>query len=123
MSDPNQEFQPPPPPVVEAEPERQRPANLMWAAIALVVIGIVIVVLGITGIVTGGAGTGAAVCVLVVLFFAFSFIKLPYVKDAPPPLSQVETLTGIFYEPTSVFRNLRAHPRWLEAILLIGIVN
>ncbi len=30
---------------------------------------------------------------------------------------------GIFYEPTRVFRNLRAHPYWLAAFLVVGIVN
>jgi len=125
MSDPNPEFQPPPPPAVVAEPERPRPQNLMWAGVALIVIGIVIVVLGIPGIglIIGGIGTGAAVCVLGILLFAFSFIRLPAVKDPPPKMSTAATLTGIFFEPTSVFRNLRAHPQWLGAILIVGIVN
>ena len=34
-----------------------------------------------------------------------------------------ERLAGIFFEPTAVFRNLRAHPRWLAAILIIGCLN
>jgi len=38
-------------------------------------------------------------------------------------MSTGATLTGIFFEPTSVFRNLRAHPQWMAAILLVGIVN
>ncbi|MEP6820493.1 MAG: YIP1 family protein, partial [bacterium] len=29
----------------------------------------------------------------------------------------------IFYEPTRVFKNLRVHPTWLAAFLVIGIVN
>ena len=125
MSDPNSEFQPPPPPAIEAEPARPRPMNLMWAGIALIVIGIIIVALGIPGIalIIGGIGTGAAVCALGVLLFAFSFIRLPAVKDPPPRMSTAATLTGIFFEPTSVFRNLRAHPQWIAAILIIGIVN
>ena len=125
MSDPNPEFQPPPPPAIEPEPERRRPTNLMWAGVALIVIGIIIVVLGIPGLalIVGGIGTGAAVCCLGILFFAFSFLRLPAVKDPPPKMSTGATLTGIFFEPTSVFRNLRAHPQWMAAILLVGIVN
>src|SRR3989442_1750995 len=113
MSDPNQEFHPPPPPAVEREPERQRPANLMWAGVALVVIGIIIVALGIPGVavIVGGIGTGASVCVLGILFIAFSFMRLPAVKDPPAKMSAAGTLTGIFFEPTSVFHNLRAHPQ------------
>jgi hypothetical protein len=123
MSDPNQEFQPPPPPTIEGEPERKRPANLLWAGVALVVLGIVVLVGGIAGFIPGGIGTGAAVCVLGVLFFGLSFTSLPSVPDAPPPMSTVGRLTGIFFEPTNVFRNLRAHPHWLAAILVIGVLN
>jgi hypothetical protein len=123
MSDPNQEFQPPPPPTIEGEPERKRPANLLWAGVALVVLGIVVLVGGIAGFIPGGIGTGAAVCVLGVLFFGLSFTSLPSVPDAPPPMSTVGRLTGIFFEPTNVFQNLRAHPHWLAAILVIGVLN
>jgi hypothetical protein len=123
MSDPNQGFQPPPPPTIAGEPERQRPVNLLWAGIALVVLGILILVGGIVGFIPGGPGTGAALCALGVLFFALSFTSLPNVPDAPPPMSAFERLAGIFYEPTAVFRNLRAHPRWLAAILIMGCLN
>jgi hypothetical protein len=123
MSDPNQEFQPPPPPTIEGEPERKRPANLLWAGVALVVLGIIVLIGGIAGFIPGGIGTGVAVCLLGVLFFGLSFTSLPSVPDAPPPMSTVGRLTGIFFEPTNVFRNLRAHPHWLAAILIMGCLN
>ena len=125
MSDPNPDFQPAPPPPIQAEPERPRPTNLMWAGVALIVIGIIIIVLGIPGIalIIGGIGTGASVCCLGILFFAFSFMRLPAVKDPPPKMSTGATLASIFFEPTSVFRNLRAHPQWMAAILIAGILN
>lgn len=126
MSDPNQGFQPPVPaipPTPELEPERQRPVKLMWAGVAVVVLGIIIVVAGIAGFITGGIQTGLAVCALGILFIGFSFMRLPSIPGAPPPMSTMQTLTGIFFEPTNVFRNLRAHPRWLTAILIIGILN
>ncbi|MFN2576636.1 MAG: YIP1 family protein [Pyrinomonadaceae bacterium] len=125
MSDPNLQFQAPPPPPIGNESERPRPTNLMWAGVTLIVIGIIIVILGIPGIalIVGGIGTGAAVCCLGILFFAFSFMRLPAVKDPPPKISTAATLTGIFFEPTSVFRNLRAHPQWMAAILIAGILN
>ena len=78
---------------------------------------------GIAGFIAGGSGTGAAVCALGVLFFGLSFTTLPNVPDAPAPMSTMGRLTGIFFEPTSVFRNLRAHPRWLAAILIMGCLN
>jgi hypothetical protein len=40
-----------------------------------------------------------------------------------PPMSPVEKLTGIFYEPTRVFKNLRFHPRWLAPFLVISILS
>jgi hypothetical protein len=123
MSDPNQPFQPPPPPVTEVEPERKRPANLLWAGVALVVLGIVICIGGIASFIPGGVGTGLSVAALGVLFFGLSFTSLPSVPDPPPPMSVFERLAGVFYEPTAVFRNLRAHPRWLAAILIMGCLN
>ena len=123
MSDPNQGFHVPPAPHLIVEPERKRPAGLMWAGIALFVIGIVVVGLGIPGLIVGGFGTGGVLCLLGILLFAFSFIRLPAVPDPPPRMSTASTLTGIFFEPTSVFRNLRAHPQWLAALLIIGVLN
>ena len=125
--DPNQEFQPPPPPATHAEPERRRPSNLMFAGIGLVVLGIifllvVIVMLGVPGI-TIHAGTAGAICALGILLFAFSFMRLPAVPNPPPKMSTVATLTGIFFEPSNVFRNLRAHPQFLAAILIAGAMN
>src|SRR5436190_16435179 len=125
MSDPNQDFQAPPPPAIQTEPERRRPTNLMWAGVGLVVVGLIVVVLGIPqlGLITGGVGTGLAICALGILFFGFSFMRLPAVEDPPAPMSTAGTLTGIFFEPTSVFRNLRAWPKWVAAIIIAGAVN
>jgi hypothetical protein len=123
MSDPNQEFQAPPPPPIIGEPERQRPVNLLWAGIALVVLGIIVLIGGIANFIPGGLGTGGAICALGVLFVGLSFTSLPNVPDAPAPMSTIGRLTGIFFEPTNVFRNLRAHPRWLAAILIMGCLN
>jgi hypothetical protein len=127
MSDPNQDFQAPPPPVVEPEPERRRPTYLMWAGVALFVLGILVLVLvigvfGMTGLTVHG-GTAGAICVLGILLFIFSFIPMPAVPNPPPKMSTIQTLTGIFFEPTSVFRNLRAHPRFAAAILIAGLLN
>ena len=123
MSDPNQEFQAPPPPSIQTEPERPRPTWLMWTAIGVFVLGIIIIALNIAGVLASAIGTGAGLCVLGIMFFAFSFIRLPVVPDAPPRMSTGATLIGIFFEPTRVFRNLRAHPRWMAAILIVGIVS
>src|SRR5713226_310595 len=123
MSDPNQEFQAPPPPAI-ADQKPPRATKLIPYAISLFVIGVIVCVLGIVKAVPGGIGTGAAFAFWGVLLFAFSFIPLPQTKgDEEPALSGPEKVLGIFYEPTRVFRNLRAHPHWLAAFLVIAIVN
>jgi hypothetical protein len=126
MSDPNQEFQAPPPPTTEVEPERQRPTYLLYTGIALIVLGIIFIVLGLIGgpiAVVGGAGTGGALAGGGVLLLLFSFIRMPTVPNPPPRMSTVGTLTGIFFEPASVFRNLRAHPQFLAAVVIVGLLN
>ena len=122
MSDPNQEFQAPPPPIAEEKPSRA--THLIPYAIGLFVIGILVCVAGIIKVVPGGIGTGAAFAFWGALLFAFAFIPLPRVTSVEePPMSGLQKLTGIFYEPTRVFRNLRAHPRWLAAFLTVVIAN
>src|SRR5713226_1422687 len=123
MSDPNQEFQAPPPPTI-TENKAPRAAKLLPYGIGLFVIGLIVCVLGIVKVVPGGIGTGVAFAFWGILLFAFSFIPLPQTKgDEEPAMSGLQKVVGVFYEPTRVFRNLRAHPRWLAAFLVIAIVN
>ncbi len=122
MSDPNQ-FQPPPPPPA-LPPDAPRPVKLFPAAIGLFVVGLIIVVAGIAKILPGGIGTGAAFAFWGILLFALSFIRLPQATSTDdPPMSGLQKVMGIFYEPTRVFRNLRPHPHWLAAFLVIATVS
>ena len=124
LQPPPDTFQPPPPPSVVPPPTAPRPVKLRPVAIVLFVLGLIVLGLGIPGIVPGGAGTGAAIAFWGIVLFAFSFIPLPQSTGTEePPMSPVEKLTGIFYEPTRVFKNLRAHPRWLAPFLVITIVT
>lgn len=53
--------------------------------------------------------------------FGLSFIPRPApASDAPPPLSPADRITGVFYEPEPVFKNLRHHPRWLAGFLVLA---
>jgi hypothetical protein len=119
--DPN--FQPPPPPVTDAEPAGSRPAQLRPFAIAAFVLGLIFVVGGIAKFLPGGIGTGAALCFLGIVWFALSFIRRPYHADPEDRLSWFEKVTGVFYEPARVFRNLRVHPYWLGALLTIWVLT
>ena len=125
MSDPNQGFQPPPaPPLPKAEVKAPRPDKLRIPALVLFVLGLIILVAGIAKILPGGFGTGAAFAFWGILLFVFSFIRLPQTTAADePPMSGIQKVMGIFYEPTRVFKNLRVHPTWLAAFLVIGIAN
>ena len=123
MSDPNQGFQAPPPPTL-ADEKAPRATKLIPYAIGLFVIGLIVCGLGIGKVLPGGIGTGAAFAFWGLLLFAFSFIPLPQTKgDEEPAMSGLQKVMGIFFEPTRVFRNLRAHPYWLAAFLVIAIVN
>jgi len=133
MSDPNVEgFQPStPPPSTPPRPSppksdapAPRPLHLRKPALALFVIGVLIAVAGALKFLPGGIGTGAAFAFWGVLLFALSFVRLPQVTAADePPMSGVQKVLGIFHEPTRVFRNLRVHPHWLAALLVIASVN
>jgi hypothetical protein len=71
-----------------------------------------------------GFGPGLSLCFLGLMLFGVSFI--PYVRrgieDTPAPMSFLDKLGGIFFEPSAVFRNLRAHPRWLGALILTSLL-
>jgi len=93
-------------------------------AVGLFVLGVLILVVGIAKILPGGIGTGLAFAFWGVLLFVLSFIRLPQTRaDDEPPMSGVQKVLGVFYEPTRVFRNLRSHPYWLAAFLVIVVVN
>ena len=122
MSYPNADFQSPPPPLPEAKPA-PRPTKLRTIAIPLFVIGLIVCALGIPKIVPGGIASGAALAFLGIVFFALSFVPLPVIENAEDPMSPTQKLLGVFFEPSRVFRNLRAHPRWVAAYLLITVLS
>lgn len=124
MSAPNENFQPPPPPLsTESTPRAPRPTKLRPIAIGIAVIGVVILVGGIAKLIPGGIGTGAAIAFLGIVIFALSFVPLPMIRETERPLSLVEKVFGVFYEPSRVFRNLRDHPNWVGAYALICVLT
>ena len=124
MSAPNeQSFQAPPPPATDPAPRAPRPVKLRPIAIGLIVLGLIGVVGGIAKFIPGGLGSGGAICFAGVLLFALSFIPLPMVPQKEAPLSLFEKVAGVFYEPTRVFRNLREHPHWAGAFVIIALLT
>jgi len=124
MSSSNEDFQPfSTPPVPEEKPASPRPTKLRPFAIGFVVLGLLILVGGIIKMIPGGIATGAALCFAGVLLGAFSFIPFPDIATEEEPLSFFDKLTGIFYEPSRVFRNLRLYPRWVGAFVVIAVLT
>jgi Yip1 domain len=123
MSDPNAAFQPPPPPVPPApEPPKPKAKYLLIPGLVIIVIGIAILGAGFAKVLPGGVGTGVVIAFFGIILIALSFVNLP-AHDPEAPLSTVEQLTGIFYEPTRVFRSLRGKPSWIAPLLVIGLLN
>lgn len=124
MSDPKPAtFQPPTPPPA-ADTPAPRALHLRMPAIALFVLGVLIAVGGALKFIPGGVGTGLALAFWGALMFGLSFVRLPKpAPDAPPPMSVMERLGGIFYEPSRVFQDLKPHPRWLAPFLVISILS
>ena len=124
MSASNESFQAPPPPSTpESKPHAPRPVKLRPFGIAFFVLGLLVLGAGMPGIIPAGVKTGAAICFFGILLFVFSFIPLPVIPDAEAPLSFFDRITGIFYEPSRVFRNLRAHPQWVGAFVVVIVLS
>ena len=115
---------PPPPTAPPAEPKQPRATYLWPFAIAAFVIGLVFLVGSIMKFIPGAWATAAGFCFLGVLIFVLSFIRLPAVpKKDEAPLSFLQKVTGIVFEPSRVFRNLREYPLWIGAFLVIGLLS
>jgi hypothetical protein len=123
MSASNESFQAPPPPVIEQAPRAPRPTGLRPPAIALFVIGLLLIGGAIAKLLVGGIPAGIALVIFGIALFGLSFVPLPLVESKEPPLSTGETLIGIFYQPTRVFRDLRARPRWVAAFIMIAVLT
>lgn len=122
---PEQSFQaPPPPPMPVAAPPRPRPGKLRPIAIGIFVLGFVFLI-GSAAKLLPNAGIigGVAFALWGIVLFALSFVPLPQVDSTEEPLATGGTLLGIFYEPSRVFRNLRVHPRWGAAFILIAVLS
>jgi Yip1 domain len=109
----------------EAAPRAPRPTKLRPFAIVFFVLGLIIAVAGIPklGLVPGGLQTGGILALGGIILFALSFIPLPDIADSEPPLPFFSKLTGIFFEPSRVFRNLRVHPNWVGAWAVVVVLS
>jgi hypothetical protein len=125
MSASNESFQAPPPPVMpESKPRAPRPVKLRPFSIAFIVLGLLVLGAGFAKVVPSGISTGLVMAIFGILLLAFSFIPLPALPESDEaPLSFFDRITGIFYEPTRVFRNLRVHPRWIGTFVVVVVLT
>ncbi len=93
-----------------------------FAGIGLAALGVLIIVAGVLKVAPGAIGSGVWTIIGGLTIIGLSFIKGPDPEDTPRE-STASTLTGVFFSPAETFRNLRRHPRWLVAVLLMTIVS
>jgi hypothetical protein len=86
-------------------------------------IGVVLIALSLIGILPGLTGAGGGLIFLALVLFGLSFVPRPESASDQPAMSAAESLGKIFFSPAEVFRNLRHHPRWLAALLVMSILS
>lgn len=124
MSASEENFQAPPPPQMpEPKPRAPRPTKIRPYAIGIFALGAIIASGGAAKFIPGGISTGLIVALFGVILFVFSFIPLPVVGEEEGPLPLFNKVTGIFYEPARVFRNLRAYPHWVGAFVIVAVLS
>jgi hypothetical protein len=94
------------------------------AGIILLVVGLLIAVLSVLKVVPGLTQTGILLILLGGLIIGLSFVNKPQpIDEDVPRMSTPETLANIFFSPAEVFQNLRRHPRWLAAVLIMSALS
>lgn len=86
-------------------------------------LGLLLLVAGALKILPGGIMVGGSLAFLGLVLYGLSYVPHAPPPDAPPPMPFFERLAAVFFEPSRVFRNLRAHPRWLAALVVIVLLN
>ncbi|MEP7148544.1 MAG: Yip1 family protein [Acidobacteriota bacterium] len=92
------------------------------AGIIVAAVGLVVAVLSILKIVPGLTQPGIFMIVVGGLIIGLSFIDKPD-PEGVPRMSTANTLLNIFISPAETFQNLRRHPRWLVAALIISLLS
>jgi hypothetical protein len=86
-------------------------------------VGILLVVAAVLKVPVG-YGPGLMLCLLGLLLFGLSFIpRTERAPDADAPMSFFDRLMNIFFAPSSVFRDLRAHPSWLVPLIICSLLS
>ncbi|QYO67238.1 YIP1 family protein [Leptolyngbya sp. 7M] len=92
------------------------------AGIITAVVGLLLAILSIVGVIPGFTPAGVVLILLGGLFIGLSFIDKPSTEGVER-MSTPSTLLNIFVSPTEVFQNLRRHPRWLVAVIIMSALS
>jgi hypothetical protein len=93
-------------------------------ALIVLGVGLAVLVASVLKLLPGGLALGGGLAFLGCLMLGLSFVPVkPTPEDAPPPMSAVERIAGMFYQPARVYESLRARPHWLAALLLIAVLS
>lgn len=92
------------------------------AGIIVAAIGLVVAILGAAKIVPGLTPSGVVMILVGGLIIGLSFIDRPQ-NEGVERMSTAGTIVNMFFSPGEVFKNLRWHPRWLVAVLLMVLLS
>jgi hypothetical protein len=94
------------------------------AGIIVAAAGLIIAVVSILKVIPGFSITNVGVMMILLggLIIGLSFVGGPE-SDESGRMSTASTLVNIFFSPTEVFQNLRRHPRWFVAVLIMTILS
>jgi hypothetical protein len=92
------------------------------AGIIVAAVGLIVAVLSIMKVIPGLTSTGVGLILLGGVVIGLSFVNQPTNGDVER-MSTAGTLTNIFFSPSDVFKNLRSHPRWLVAAIIMTLLS
>ncbi len=92
------------------------------AGIIVAAAGLILAVLSLANVLPGLTQTGIVLILFGGLIIGLSFIDKPD-PEGTERMSTPETLLNIFVSPAETFQNLRRHPRWLVAALIIAVLT
>lgn len=92
--------------------------------IIVAAVGLLVAVVSILKLIPGFSLTAPGVMMIILggIVIGLSFVSKPE-TDETPRLSTPNTLVNIFFSPSEVFQNLRRHPRWLVAVIIMTVLS
>jgi hypothetical protein len=94
------------------------------AGIIVAAAGLIVAVVSILKVIPGFSITSVGVMMILLggLIIGLSFVSGPE-NGETERMSTGSTLVNIFFAPAEVFQNLRRHPRWFVAVLVMTILS